>query len=160
MKGLLSNILVAVNGTDSSIAAAKYAIAMGKSLGSSVSAAYVVDTATIRQLAMSRIFIAEEGEEYERSLEETGKRYLAYVEELAHSKRVKVSTKLLKGSIAGEIVKLAEDIGADCILLGGWGRESAFNDVIRDSNRELVGLSHCSVLVVNQGIAEALFNSL
>ncbi|HOX33875.1 MAG TPA: universal stress protein [Spirochaetales bacterium] len=160
MKGLLSNLLVVVNGTDSSISAAKYALALAKALGSAVTAAYVVDTATIRQLAMSRIFIAEEGEEYERSLEDTGRRYLSYVEELAVSKRIKLETRLLKGSIAGEIAKLAEDIAADCVLLGGWERESSFRDVIRDAHRELLGLAPCSVLVVNALSAESLFKSL
>jgi nucleotide-binding universal stress UspA family protein len=160
MKGLLSNLIVVVNGTDTSISAAKYAIALGKTIGSAITAAYVVDTATIRQLAMSRIFIAEEGEEYERSLEETGKRYLAYVEELARSKKVKVETRLLKGSIAGEIVKLSEEVGADCLLVGGWERDSSLRDVIRDANRELVSLSRRSVLIVNQDGAEAVFKAL
>jgi nucleotide-binding universal stress UspA family protein len=160
MKGLLENLLVVVNGSDASIAAAKYAAALGKTTGAKVTAAYVVDTATIRQLAISRIFIAEEGEEYERSLEDTGKRYLNYVEEIGRSKRVAIAIRLLKGSVADEIVKLAAELGVDCILLGGWERDSSFRDVIREANAEITKLSPCSVLVVKSHDAEIVFKAL
>ena len=161
INGLLSNLLVVVNGSDSSIAAAKYAVALGKTMGSAVTAAYVVDTATIRQLAMSRIFVDEESEEYERSLEDTGKRYLAYVEEIGRSKSVQVATRLLNGSIAGAVVKFAEELRADCILLGSSGtRDSEFRDVILEAYREIAKVAPCSVLYVRSDAAEAVFKTL
>jgi nucleotide-binding universal stress UspA family protein len=130
-------------------------------MGSAVAAAYVVDTATIRQLAMSRIFVDEESAEYERSLEDTGKRYLAYVEELGRSKGIKIATHLLKGSITGEIVKLAEELRVDCILIGkAWEQESRFRDVIREANREIVKAAPCSVLVTQCDAAEAAFKAV
>ncbi|MDP3179143.1 MAG: universal stress protein [Spirochaetaceae bacterium] len=160
MKGPLKKLLVVVNGAESSILAAKYAIALAKSYGASVTAAYTVDTATIRQLSMSRIFVDEESAEYERSLEETGKRYLAFVEELAKAKGQSVSTLLLKGSIAGEIVKAAEEIGADCIVIGGGERDSSYRDVIVEANREIARLSTCPILGVKGAAAEAAYKSL
>jgi len=160
-KGLLSNLLVVVNGSDASIGAAKYAVALARTMGSAVTAAYVVDTATIRQLAMSRIFVDEESEEYERSLEDTGRRYLSFVEELGRGKGVAIETRLLRGSIAGEAVKLAEELDVDCILLGeGWERESGMRDVLREAHREIVKVSPCSVLVVRCLAADALFKAL
>lgn len=160
-KGLLSNLLVVVNGSDASIGAAKYAVALAKAVGSSVAAAYVVDTATIRQLAMSRIFVDEESQEYERSLAETGKRYLSYVEEIGRSKGISIRTSLLKGSVAGEIVKLADELHVDCIVVGrAWEQESGMRDAIRESNREIVKTSPCSVLVVHGAEAEAVFKAL
>ena len=68
----LRKLLVVVNGSESSIGAVKYAIALAKAYGSKVVAAYVVDTATIRQLALSRIFVPDESAEYEESLEGLG----------------------------------------------------------------------------------------
>ena len=44
---------------------------------------YVVDTATLRELLLSKIFVEDESAEYEKSLEENGRSYLNYVEELA-----------------------------------------------------------------------------
>jgi nucleotide-binding universal stress UspA family protein len=104
MKNLLSNIVVVVNGSESSIAAAKYAIALEKAYGCKATAIYVVDTATIRLLELARIFVDEESTEYERSLMATGKRYLSFVKELAKDKKLEIEVRLLKGSIADEAV--------------------------------------------------------
>jgi len=100
-----------------------------------VIAAYSVDTAAIRHLSRSRIFVDEESAEYERSLEETGRRRLAFAEELAKAKGMTVATRLLKGSIAGEVVRLAEEAQADCILLGGWEHNGIFRYTHRSESR-------------------------
>jgi len=90
MRELLRTIVVAVSGSEASIGAAKYAIAMARSYRLRVLAVYVVDTATLRELLLSRIFIEEESADYEKSLEQNGHRYLNYVEELAAKKGVEV----------------------------------------------------------------------
>lgn len=148
MKDPLSDLLVVVNGAESSIEATKYAIALSRLHEARVTAIYVVDTATIKQLALSRIFVPEEGEEYERSLEETGRRYLAYVEELAKEKRFHLTTLLRRGSITGEVIKAAEEVGANCIVLGGGESESAYRAAISESYREIIKNSPCPVLIV------------
>ena len=79
LKPLFSNIVVAVSGSDASILAAKYAIVMAKAYRCRISAVYVVDTATIRQLTLSKIFIQEESQDYEKGLHANGERYLSFV---------------------------------------------------------------------------------
>jgi nucleotide-binding universal stress UspA family protein len=160
MKGLLSKVIVLAEGLYSSMAPAKYAIALSRAFGTEVLAVYAVDTAAIRHLSRSRIFVDEESEEYERSLEETGRRRLALVEELARSKGASISTRILKGSMAGEVVRLAEETGADCILLGGWEHNGDFRDIILEANREIVNLAPCSVLIVKSRDADRLYNAL
>jgi nucleotide-binding universal stress UspA family protein len=147
-------VLVVVSGAEASISAARYAIALSKAYGSEVTAAYVVDTASIMQLTASRIFVDDESAEYERSLEGTGRRYLAFVAELAKAKGVAVSTLLLRGSIAGEIVKAAEDTAADCIIMGGGEREAGFRDILIEANREIARTSSCPILVIKGGAGE------
>jgi nucleotide-binding universal stress UspA family protein len=160
MKGPLSRVIVLAEGLYSSAAPVKYAVALSKAFGTEVIAVYAVDTVAIRHLARSRIFIDEEGEEYERSLEETGRRRLAFVEELGKAKGVAVSTRLLKGSIAGEVVRLAEETEADCILIGGWEHNGDFRDIILEASREIVNLAPCSVLIVKSRDAERAYNAL
>ena len=99
IKPLFSNIVVAITGSDASILAAKYAIVMAKLYRCRISAVYVVDTATIRQLTLSKIFIQEESQEYEKSLEANGERYLSFVEELARAKGVKVDRIIRRGAV-------------------------------------------------------------
>jgi nucleotide-binding universal stress UspA family protein len=150
MKQLISNVVVAVTGTDASILAAKYAIVLAKYYQCSLTAVYVVDTATIKQLTLSKIFIQEEGAEYERNLENNGNRYLTFVEELARSKDVKIEPVLRKGAIYTEILSLADEKKADLILLGGWEKDTRTRDIIGHSHREIMANAKCSVMIVKE----------
>lgn len=150
IKPLFSNIVVAVSGSDASIHAAKYAIIMAKQYRCRLSAVYVVDTATIRQLTLSKIFIQEESAEYEHSLEANGERYLSFVEELARAKGVHIERELRRGAIYTEILSVADEKKADLILLGGWEKERSSRDIISHAHREIMVSARCSVFVVKE----------
>jgi nucleotide-binding universal stress UspA family protein len=159
MKHLISNIVTAVTGTDASILAAKYAIVMAKQYHCKLTGVYVVDTATIRQLALSKIFIQEEAAEYERSLENNGKRYLAFVEELAHAKGVKIECVMRKGAIFTEILHVADEKKADVILLGGWEKDTKTRDIIGHSHREIMANAKCSVMLVKEPNIDKIYKN-
>jgi nucleotide-binding universal stress UspA family protein len=114
---------------------------------------YVVDTATIKQLTLGKIFIQSEGAEYEKSLEINGQRYLSFIEELAHAKKVKIEKEMRKGAIYTEILVAAGEYKADIIILGGWEKNRSSLDIIGHSHREIMRNAKCSVLLVkDQGI--------
>lgn len=159
MKGLLSKVIVLAEGAYSSAAPVKYAVALARAFGTEVTAVYAVDTAAIRHLSRSRIFVDEESLEYERSLEDTGKRRLAFAEELARAKGVTIKTMILKGSIAGEVVRVAEELEADCILLGGWEQGGVFRDIIMEASREIANLAPCPILIVKSRDAEKVYKA-
>ncbi len=156
-KPLFSNILVAVSGSDASIHAAKYAIVMAKQYRCRLSAVYVVDTATIRQLTLSKIFVQEESAEYERSLESNGERYLSFVEELARAKSVRIERELRRGAIYTEILAAADDRRSDLIVLGGWEKDRSARDIISHAHREIMVSARCSVLVVKEPNIDQLY---
>ena len=160
MKTLLQTVVVAVSGSEASINAARYGIAMAKLYGVRLIGVYVVDTATLRELLLSKIFVEDESSEYERSLEENGRRYLNYVEELAKQKTVSLEKVLRKGSISTEIVQASEDMGADLILLGGIDVKGSLRDVLSRQHREILRNSKCSVLVVKEPRMEQIFGKL
>jgi nucleotide-binding universal stress UspA family protein len=118
----------------------------------------VVDTETIKQLTLNRIFIEEESREYEQSLEDNGKRYLSFVEEMAQAKGVKVETELRRGAIWSEVVASAEEKKIDVILLGGHDSESGDEkEIISASYRSIMLNARCSVLIVKERLIEQLF---
>lgn len=160
MKPIINSIVVAVTGTDASVLAAKYAIVMAKQYHCKLTAVYVVDTATIKQLTLSRIFIQEEGIEYEKSLETNGNRYLSFVEELAHAKGVKIERVMRKGAIYTEILSVADEKDADLILLGGWEKDTKTRDIIGHSHREIMANSKCSVLLVKEPGIDQIYKKL
>ncbi|HHU35930.1 MAG TPA: universal stress protein [Treponema sp.] len=161
IKPLFQNIMVMVNGTDASINAVRFAVLMAKLYRCRVYAIYVVDTATIKQLTLNRIFIEEESREYEQSLEDNGRRYLAFVEEMAQEKGVKIETELRHGAIWSEVVTSAEEKKIDVILLGGNDGEAVEageeKEIISASYRTIMLRARCSVLIVKEKMIEQLF---
>jgi nucleotide-binding universal stress UspA family protein len=154
---VFSNILVAITGSDASILAAKYAIIMAKTYRCNLSAVYVVDTATIRQLTLSKIFIQEESQEYEQSLEANGDRYLSFVDELAKAKNVKIDKSLRRGAVYSEILTAADEKKSDLIILGGWEKDRSSRDIISNAHREIMVNAKCSVLIVKEPNIDQLY---
>ena len=89
--------------------------------------------------------------------------YLEQVVTFAKIKGVKVETELRKGSPWSEILHVADDFGADLILLGGkeHSASSLSSEVARDrassTNMDIIGSARCNVLVVRQKDIEKLF---
>ena len=150
VKQLFSRIVVAISGSDASILAAKYAIVMAKLYHCKLSAVYVVDTATIRQLTLSKIFIPEESQEYERSLQANGERYLSFVEELATAKGIKIEKEIRHGAVYTEILMAADERKADLIILGGWEKDRSTRDIFSHSHREIMINAKCSILLAKE----------
>ncbi len=160
MRELFPTVVVALSGSEASINAAKYAIALSKGYRSRVLVVYVVDTATLNELLLSRIFIEEESADYEKSLEQNGQRYLDYVAELAAKKGVHVEKILRRGSIATEIVEVAEDNHAGLILIGGFEDKRLIRDAISRQRREIMKHARCSVLVVKEPEIDTIYKKL
>jgi nucleotide-binding universal stress UspA family protein len=160
MKPLISNILTVITGSDASILAAKYAIVMSKMYRCRLTALYVVDTATIRQLTLSKIFIQEESQEYEKSLEANGERYLSFVEELARAKGLKVEREIRNGAVYTEVLAVADEKKADLIVLGGWEKDRSARDIISHAHREIMVNAKCSVFIVKEPAIDQIYKQV
>ncbi len=160
MKQLLQTVLVAVSGSEQSINAAKYGIALAKSYRARLVAAYVVDTATLKELLLSRIFVEDESADYQRSLEQNGHRYLGYVAELGQKKGVTVEKMLRRGAVSTEIIGAAEDSGANMILLGAFEGQTNLRDLLGKQHREILRNAKCSVLIVKEPDIANLYRTL
>jgi nucleotide-binding universal stress UspA family protein len=163
-KSLFHRILVAVNGSQSSIHAAMYGIMMAKTYHLDLKVVYVVDIATIKQLTLSKFFASDEREAYEANLSSDGDRNLSYINDLANMKGVTAELELRKGAVWSEIITVADDYKADLILLGGkessetyQGSGAVRHNVVSASRSEIIASAHCSVLVVKQKDIEQLF---
>ena len=161
IKPLFQNIIVAVNGSEQSIHAAMYAILMAKLYRCHLKVVYVVDTATLKKLTLSKFFVSEESASYEKNLTEDGNRYLVYISDLAKSKGITIETELRKGAVWSEIIASADDFNAGLILLGGRPYSESDGAIRHDAtsmaNSEIIGSAHCSVLVVREPKIEQLF---
>lgn len=158
IRPLYRNVLILINGSESSIQAAKYGILMSKLYRCNLKALYVVDTATLKQLMLNKFFVAEESKEYEASLTLDGKKYLQYVEDLAKSKGVKIETEIKNGSVWSETVSMAESMEADLILLGGFDSNTRDQkDILSSTYKEILINAHCSVQLVREKMIDQLY---
>jgi len=158
MRPFIKKVLVAISGSDSSINGAKYAIMYAKTYNLDLSVVYVVDTSTLKELLISKIFIEEESSEFESNLEANGNRYLDYIEELARSKNVKINKILKRGGVVNMIIEAAEETDADLIILGAWQKNRSKRDLVTRSHLDLLMDAKKSVLIVKEEEIEAIFN--
>lgn len=161
-KSFFKKVIVAINGRQSSIHAAMYAIMMCKTYNISLKFVYVVDTATIKYLSMNKLLVSDEKDDFESHLRTDGEHYLDYVCMLAGKKGLKVERELRQGGIFSEIIKAAEESNADMIMLGGnvldSNKRNAKRRVMSPDENEVLIHSNCPVMVVQKPDIEKIFN--
>lgn len=164
---LVKNVVVAVNGSQSSIHAAMYGIILARQLKLNLKFVYVVDTATIKRLAMGHFLIAEESEMYEKNLTNDGEKYIDYVIKLAEAKGLKTKGELRKGSVCLEVVNSVKEAEAELLILGGENGVSSksyswenTNNSLSLANREIIANAPCSVIVVKDPDIELQYKHL
>ena len=157
-KSFFKKIVVAINGKQSSIQTAMYAVMMAKIYNIEIRFVFVIDTATIKFLSKNKLIISDDLEE---RLEADGKRYLEYVEMLASSKGVKCQKDLRKGGVFSEVLKSAEEFEADLILLGGnireVGKTGIKHNFLSSAETSILSNSKCPVMIVQKPNIEAEF---
>lgn len=164
MKRLLEKVLVACNGSDSSLRAVKYAIILARQNGVKVKVVYIVDSASIKQLTLSRFMDPEEAANISSRLEQDGLNILEHVRSLAKSKRVEIETELRDGAVWSQVITAADEWNANLILLGGTSEGNNMRALNRASvtkqDNEIIGSAHTSVMVVREAQIDQLFKFL
>ncbi|MFO7821494.1 MAG: universal stress protein [Lentisphaeria bacterium] len=145
---LFNSMLLVVDGSEPSIAAAHYAVDLASQSGGRITAIYVVDTATMEYLTQMKIFVSEEREEFEKELEQTGRRYLDFVRTIAEKEGHEVDTIIDNGTFHQVVLQAARDLPADVVVLGGWRRSITRKDVTSVERQLILDQADCPVIVV------------
>ena len=144
----LKKILLYIDGSEAAITAAQFAIVMAKSYGSELRAIYVVNADLLDELLKARVFVQMEKMDYERDLEEDGKRYLNYIVKLGDRKGLKVETTLRKGVVHEEVAKEVDEYGCDLLLQGELGEVLSLRDSFYEEGERILRKVKCPVMVV------------
>jgi len=147
-KRTYSIILLFAEGSDESMKAARDAINLAGDMDAALVIASVVDTSILRQLLASRIFVQEEMEEYERELEESCRKQLSYVAQLADRAKVKHQTVMLRGSCHAVLVREQKERKADLLVMGAYRATMAKRDLMASEKQLIVDEIACPVLLV------------
>ena len=155
---MYGTILLAVDGSDDSLAAAERAIDLAARYGASLQACYVIETRTAYDNA-----IVDPGT-VDRALREEGEGALATVAELAAAADVDTDTDgdgdagvpvqgtIRRGVPHEELLDHVERGGADLVVTGRQGRSSLRTILLGSTTDALVRLSPVPVLVVGEPV--------
>lgn len=145
---LFRKILLVVDSTDATMAAGEFAFRLAQHFGSEVIAVDVVDTPSLEYLTRMRVLVSDEVREFERDLEETARRYLQYVTQIARSKGVLIQTQVDHGSLREVVLRVANESKADAIVMGAWSSSATQKDPVSASRQLILEEAACPVIVV------------
>ncbi|HUU70865.1 MAG TPA: universal stress protein [Planctomycetota bacterium] len=147
---MYKRILLLVDSAESSGVAAERAIAMARECKAELIALAVVDTATLKELLTYRIMVAQEMEEYERELEQSGRRQLALVEEQARKAGVTVQSVHKKGAIHSVVVAHQETAKADLVVISAFKATQITRDLLAKEKQFIIDEAKCDVMIVKK----------
>ena len=142
------NILVPVDGSETSHAAVEKAVEFAKAFGSKITVvqALVLDP----YIAAEYISASQTNDLIERartSIEES----LDAAKAKFNEQGIEVETKLLEGQVIHrEIIRAAEELHADLIIIGSHGRTGFKKLFLGSVAQSLLGETHVPVLIVRQ----------
>ncbi len=136
-------ILVPVRGGADALTRTELALRIAQGTGARVTALYVVD---------ERLLVDPDAglvrETLSAQLDQEGEQVLAGVAKLAEGTPVKMSTRLERGPVVETILKVAEEIGADVIVVGAH-KQTWLGRLLGGSLAEsLLRAAQCAVLAV------------
>ncbi len=142
---LFRHILVPTDGSQSSVAAARLGVRLAVLHRARITFVYVVDDTVVEDLAGASGRVAQQ---VQSELEATGQRYLDYLSRLAADAGLTSNQVIRHGMPYSEIADLAQEEGADLIVIGQVGRHGPRRVLIGSVTERVIERAPCPVLVV------------
>ena len=144
---MLKKILIATDGSETSVRAAEMAVGIGKKSGAAVTAVYVMDVQRLAQLPGYAAMPGIKDNLMELMFKEGGEA-LEEIEDMARDAGVAYERALAEGDPGEELLKLCRDSGFDLIVMGTIGRSGLTRFLLGSVAEKVVRHSHVPVLVV------------
>jgi len=140
-----SKILVAIDGSDISMKAADYAIALAKNTNAEILAVNVLDLSSI-----FKILPRDTKEQLIKIGRQDADRMLDTVIDMAKQNGIKIKTEIIESSIsvADAITNYARKKAIDLVVVGTRGRSGMSKTLLGSVASKVVTYSPCPVLVV------------
>ena len=147
----IKKILLAMDGSGSSVRASKYAMHLAKLDNAEITLLHVLED--IRQGGATDLLISGNdrlAKSFLKDSEEAARRWMTRVEKEAERNRVKLSTKILidQSSKAKGILNFAEKNKVDIVIMGTRGLTRFKKLVIGSVANAVLGNAKCPVLIV------------
>jgi nucleotide-binding universal stress UspA family protein len=144
-QGLFDHILVAVDGSQSSVAAGRLAVQLATIHRAHITFVYVVDSAVVKELTSA---MGKTEQQIQGELELAGQRCLDHVGCLAAGAGLSNEKVICCGTPCNEIETLAREQGVDLIVIGQVGHRGPRRILIGSVTERVIEYAPCPVLVV------------
>jgi nucleotide-binding universal stress UspA family protein len=144
---MLRKILIATDGSETSLHAAKIAVGIGKASGAAITAVYVLDVHRLTQLPGYAAMPGLKDNLMELMLKEGGEA-MEEIEEMALGAGVAYEETMAKGDPSEELLKLSSHFGFDLIVMGATGRSGLKKFLLGSVAEKVVRHSQVPVLIV------------
>jgi nucleotide-binding universal stress UspA family protein len=146
----ISKILVGIDGSEASMDASRYAIAIAKKYDSQLIALFVLHIHGIRSVSSTFITAPTSGIELFEKEKRDAQELLDKVKLEAQKEDVVLRTEIVEGSasVEGSIVDYAENEGASLIVVGTRGKTGFKRSLLGSVASGVVTYAHCPVMVV------------
>ena len=141
-------IVVYLDGSESSMTAIMYGIKLAKEHDAKLTAVYVINTRALSELVKAGIFVAIERDEYQLDLQVDADRYLRHAQRLAQIKDVTIETVKLEGASQVVMKDLLKSKSADLLILGGITDIRSRREELASDTDRMMRTAPCPVLVV------------
>ncbi len=139
----INKILVPTDGSEPSHRAAEFAIALAKNFNAEIIAVYVIDRFIIEEVSK-----VHERRELEKEIKSKAERTLNYVVKSAEMEGLRASSVILEGPPYDQIVRQAEALNVDVIVMGTTGRRGMERILIGSVAERVIEYAPCPVIVV------------
>ena len=148
-------IVIPVDFSDASVRSLKHGLGLARETGASVVALFVVDTS----FPYPDLFSFEDpNKDYFKVMRErANERIGEWLDELEEAKGVKVERVVGRGRPATEIVEIAEQVGADLVVLSRHAQSGLRHAIMGSTTEAVIRQAPCPVLVmppVDEGARE------
>jgi nucleotide-binding universal stress UspA family protein len=144
---LFKKVLVPTDGTAKSVKAGRLGFRIARAQGASVTILFVLDPRVTSKRSQASNSSAAQIRE---AMTAEGKSYLAHLEEVAAEQNLTVRRELREGTPYQEILALAEEMGADLIVMGHSEQRGPRRTMRGSVAEKVIRFASCPVLVVSE----------
>ena len=144
---MLKRILIAYDGSETGLKAAKVGIDLAKIYGAEVLVVYAADTKILDQMGDILLFPGAK-EKIEKMMEEQGKEATGKISKLASDAGLRCQEIVEEGDPSSELLKVSERNGADLVVIGSTGKTALGRALLGSVAERMVHHSKVPVMVV------------
>jgi len=141
-------ILIATDGSESSIITSRHGVKLAKSLGSDVLVLYVINEMAISRVIATLVRQGLPVEDLRRALKVSAEKIVSEVAKMGEASGVRVEPLIQEGDPASRILDVARIEGVNLILMGSHGEGRITSKLIGSVAQKVLNWSDTPVMIV------------